>query len=244
MRGEYTAVNEAEKVVPGLMPTPRAFGQFKDAETPTYFYLSDFVDMDVINAPDPTLFCAAIAELHQKSASPNGMFGFYVTTCDGKNAHTVDWESNWGTFFGKLLRGVAKLDREANGPWKELDIATEHTINHVIPRLLGPLQSNGRSIKPSLIHGDLWEGNVGTHRETGEIVLFDASSYYAHNEMDLGIWRAKWNNFRQNPYLREYVRNFPIAEPVEGFDDRNRLYSLKYNLNYSAGHPGAITRQT
>lgn len=39
----------------------------------------------------------------------------------------------------------------------------------------------------SLIHGDLWGGNMGTLLETGEIVLFDAGCYYAHNEMDIAM---------------------------------------------------------
>ena len=34
-------------------------------------------------------------------------------------------------------------------------------------------------------------GNVGTLLETGNIVLYDAGSYYAHNEIGLGIWRCQ-----------------------------------------------------
>lgn len=98
------------------------------------------------------------------------------------------------------------------------------------------LQSDGRQIQASLIHGDLWEGKVGTHMETGDIVLYDAGSYYAHNEMELGEWRAEWGqHLRAKIYARDYLRNFPAADPIEEFDDRNRLYSLKYSLNYSAG---------
>lgn len=38
--------------------------------------------------------------------------------------------------------------------------------------------------------------------------------------------------------------HYPPAQPVEEFDDRNRLYSVKGALNYSAGHPGCIVRRT
>jgi hypothetical protein len=65
-------------------------GEFKNANLPTYFYLSDFVEMDVVSAPEPTQFTAKVALLHQASASPNGKFGFHVATCDGKMAHTVE----------------------------------------------------------------------------------------------------------------------------------------------------------
>ena len=88
-------------------------------------------------------------------------------------------------------------------------------------------------------------GNVGTRLETGDVILYDAGSYYAHNEMELGIWRCQWGQFfRADVYSMNYRRNYKAAEPLDEWDDRNRLYSLKYNLNYSGGHPGNVTRQT
>ena len=65
---------------------------------------------------------------------------------------------DWATFFGKLLRGVLKHDTEANVIWPELEAAAVHIITGFIPRLLGVLQADGRELKPSLIHGDCWEG--------------------------------------------------------------------------------------
>jgi protein-ribulosamine 3-kinase len=245
MLGEFTSVTEILKIMPGLLPLPYAWGKFKREDPSTYFLLSEFIDMDVVTAPEPMQFTAKVAQMHQRGTSPDGRFGFPVITCDGKMAHTVEWESSWAKFYAKLLLGVVKLDNETNGPLPKLEAATANMIDRVIPRMLGILQADGRQLKPSLLHGDLWEGNVGTNLETGEIILFDAGSYYGHNEMDLGIWRsACGQHFRSKAYTRNYLRNFPAAEPGEEFDDRNRLYSLKYNLNYSAGHPGSVTRQT
>lgn len=244
MLGEFTSVTTIHALIPGLVPAPRGWGKFKVSPPDTYFFLSDFIDMDM-SAPEPIQFTARVAELHHKGTSPNGMFGFPVTTCDGKLPHTVAWESSWAVFFAKLIRGVLKLDIETNGPWPELEAAAEQTITKVIPRLCGILQSEGRQIKASLIHGDLWEGNVGTRADTGDIVLYDAGSYYAHNEMDLGQWRCEWGqHLRAEVYWKNYLRNFEGAEPVEEWEDRNRLYSLKYNLNYSGGHAGNVTRTT
>ena len=106
----------------------------------------------------------------------------------------------------------------------------------------------GKVIVPRLVasvRAELLLGNVGTTLETGDVILYDAGSYYAHNEMELGIWRCQWGQyFRAQIYSRSYLRNYEAAEPAQEWDDRNRLYSLKYNLNYSGGHPGNITRQT
>ena len=161
MRGEYTSVTTIHALMPDLVPTPHGWGKYKGGSPvgspDTYFLLSDFVDMDT-SAPEPSQFTARLAEMHRKSSSPCGLFGFPVTTCDGKLPHTVAWEASWATFFAKLLRGVLKLDAETNGTWPELEAAAQQVISAVIPRLLGALQSEGRELKPSLIHGDCWEG--------------------------------------------------------------------------------------
>ncbi|KIM94536.1 hypothetical protein OIDMADRAFT_21333, partial [Oidiodendron maius Zn] len=201
--------------------------------------------MDVTTAPDPVEFTSRLAEMHKTSQSPTGKFGFHVRTCDGDRAHIVDWEESWAVFYRKLFLGVCRLDLERNGPWPEFERAMEQVAWKVIPRLLDPIQAEGRQIKPCIIHGDLWEGNMGINLETGDTLLFDAGSYFAHNEMELGHWRCEFSSvFRSKVYTRHYLRNYPPAEPAEEFDDRNRLYSLKGAINYSAGHPGSILRKT
>lgn len=157
MLGEFTSVTEIHSLIPGLVPAPHGWGKYKVGSPDTYFFLSDFLDVDT-SAPDPVQFTVRLAELHCKSKSPNGMFGFRVTTCDGNLPHTVAWEKSWATFFGKLLRGVLKLDREVNGEWPELEVAADQVIDAVIPWLLGALQADGRELKSSLIHGDCWKG--------------------------------------------------------------------------------------
>ena len=182
LRGEY----ESSKIIYGLMndflPKPFGFGKYKNPNPPTYFYLAEFVEMDVKIAPDPAEFTKRLAQLHKLSRSPTGKFGFHIQTCDGKVAQNVNWQDSWATFFTKLLLGICERDLAINGPWPELERATEHLANVVIPRLLGILQEDGRVLKPSIIHGDLWEGNMGINMGTGKSILFDAGSYYGHNE--------------------------------------------------------------
>jgi protein-ribulosamine 3-kinase len=132
------------------------------------------------------------------------------------------------------LSGTYRFDVEAKGVWKELDIIFQRTLTHLIPRLLGVLQENGRYLKPCLIHGDLWGGNIGTDVENGDPWIFDCAAYYAHNEMELGIWRAERYELKAKVSRREYLRNFEPSEPKEEWDDRNRLYSAKTSLMHSA----------
>ncbi|AEO63776.1 uncharacterized protein THITE_2039488 [Thermothielavioides terrestris NRRL 8126] len=245
LRGEFESSKVIHGVMPDFVPTPLAFGKFRAAEPPAYFYLSEYVDMDVTTPPDPIEFASRLARLHEASRSPNGKFGFHVATCDGDRAHLVDWEDNWAVFYRKLFLRVCELDIKRNGPWPEYERAIQQVAWKVIPRLLDNIRQGGRPIKPCIIHGDLWEGNMGIRKQTGRSILFDAGSFYAHNEMELGAWRCEYTSvFRADAYVQAYLQHYPAAEPADEFDDRNRLYSLKGAINYSAGHPGSELRKT
>ncbi|KAG8531040.1 uncharacterized protein KY384_004397 [Bacidia gigantensis] len=244
VEGEYRSASAIEAVVPGFVPEPVGWGQYSNDQSQEHFYVGAFHDMDLAVAPEPEYLMSQLAELHQRGTSPNGMFGFPVATVLGKFERTVTWEKSWAKAFARQLEDVINFDNETNGPWPEYDSACKQLIDVVIPRLLGALQSEGREIKPALIHGDFWENNVGVDMETGKMVVFDPGSTYAHNEMVFGTWRCSWAfHFNSPIYMRLYQRHVEPSEPVEEWDDRNRLYSIHPYLNDSAGHPGSVSRQ-
>ena len=233
------AMKEIYDTLPTIAPKPHGFGKCRQRDA--YFFLCDYLSIKH-NLPDPERLGAKLAELHHKSVSPTGMFGFHCPTFDGKLPLNTDWDPNWTSFFKKLMRGVYQLDVEVNGFWKELDDVMQITLDKLIPRLLDPLTSNDRSIKPSLIHGDLWESNIGTLEDTGEIYIFDACAYYAHHEKEAGIWRCKHHKMNDEEYRTQYFKDFPPSDPVGEADDRNRLYSVETLIINSAHFPGAETR--
>ena len=187
MEGEYNSMSELYRLAPSFVPKPHAWGTFRSANPTTHFFLCDFVDMDN-QLPDPSLFCTRLAEIHLNSVSPTGQFGFMVQNCHGKILQENGWDSSWSSFFTKLLASFLRIEIGINGPWKEYEEAFEAIFTNVIPQLLEPLQSGERTLKPSLVHGDLWQENAATNLTTGEPVVFDASAFYAHNEYELGTW--------------------------------------------------------
>ena len=244
VEGEYHSACAINAVLPSLVPKAISWGEYQNGSSQVYFFLGNYHDMDFSTPPEPVQFTAKIAELHRKSTSPNGMFGFSVPIVLGILERTTTWETSWAKSFTHQLEDVIKYDNEINGPWPQYDAACEQLIDVVIPRLLGVLQSDGRNIKPSLIHGDLWERNIGVDMETGETVVFDPGCTYAHNEMEFGTWRCSWAYYFNSPiYVRQYQRHIEPSEPAEEWDDRNRLYSIHPYLNDSAGHPGSVSRQ-
>lgn len=196
-----------------------------------YSYMPEFV-------PQP------IAWGRFQQASPETyffLFGFYQVTFQGPNPQVTTWEDNWCTYFTRLLTDWLDSEVSLNGPQPEYEAMYKEFVKEIIPPILEPLQADGRSLKPCLIHGDLWEENTGRNLETGRPVVFDAAVMYAHNEMELGMWRYGDHHFGE-PYLSQYLSLMPPSEPVEQFDDRNRLYSMKYTLAQSQGRRNTSQR--
>lgn len=158
VEGEYHSAKAIDAIVPGLVPEPAGWGGYVKDATQEYFFLGDFHEMHLLTPPEPLRFISQLAELHKRGKSPNGMFGFHVPTAFGKFERTVTWEKSWAKSFSNVLKDVIKYDNETNGPWPKYDVACNQLIELVIPRLLGALQSDGRDIVPTLIHGDIWKG--------------------------------------------------------------------------------------
>jgi protein-ribulosamine 3-kinase len=108
---------------------------------------------------------------------------------------------------------VFEIDRKKHPPWLDYEICAQLVLDKCIPRLLGALQSQGRSIKPCLVHGNIWDENTATDMETGEPFVFDGSAFYAHNEYELGNWRSPRHRLSSKTYIRSYKRHFPASEP-------------------------------
>ena len=254
--GEYHSLSELYKCAPDLIPKPHSWGRcaatFEHDDTTdgagaAYFVLTQFIDfIDAtpnpndpevdVRMPDPEQLCAKVARLHRDSRSPTGQFGFHVTTCQGRIPQALSWEKNWVVFFTRMLQHACAIDCEFNGYWGGLDRLEKQLVSQVVPRLLGALYRDGRSVKPSLIHADLWEGNTGTAERGNDVYVFDAAAFYAHSEMDIAYWRSCHNRISDRVYMRTYFRMCEPSEPKSEWDDRSRLYSVYYNLIYSANH--------
>lgn len=76
------------------------------------------------------------------------------------------------------------------------------------------------SAQPSLLHGDLWSGNVMV-ASNGMPVLIDPATYYGHREIEIAFTRL-FGGFDQAFYA-----SYQEAYPMEtGFDRRVDLYNL------------------
>ncbi|KIJ29352.1 hypothetical protein M422DRAFT_147865, partial [Sphaerobolus stellatus SS14] len=74
-------------------------------------------------------------------------------------------------------------------------------------------------------------GNAGTDAYSEKPVIFDPSSYYGHNEMDLSISRM-FGGFSPS-FFEAYHEKIPPSEPTNEYDTRCALYEVFHYLNHT-----------
>ena len=81
--------------------------------------------------------------------------------------------------------------------------------------------------QPSLLHGDLWSGNVGFAREGEEPIIYDPAVYFGDREAEFGIIEM-FGGFSRR-FFAAYQSEYPLEE---GFEKRRDLYLLYHQLNH------------
>ncbi|KAI1267770.1 Fructosamine kinase-domain-containing protein [Xylariaceae sp. FL1019] len=234
--GELEGSKALFAALPANVPKPVAAGAL--AKDPSrHFYLAEFRDM-ADEMPGATDFVSLVAKLHQTTESPNGKFGFHTKTYGGDNPLDTSWCDSWEQFFTRMMKQVMDRERAIHGPNEELDRLSPMIIDQVIPRLIRPMESEGRKIKPVLIHGDLWHGNVAVDNVTHEPVLYDPCAFYAHCEFEFAPWRAaRYRTTRDHVRAYYEIDAAQETEPSEDLDDRLALYALRLDLMVSVSWP-------
>lgn len=87
-------------------------------------------------------------------------------------------------------------------------------------KLFAKLSSLLPNDKPSLLHGDLWSGNVISNL-LGAPCLIDPAVYYGHREMDIAMTRL-FGEF-DAAFYHAYQETYPM---LPGFEERMNIYNL------------------
>ena len=170
-----------------------------------------------------------LGELHLKSAESNPkMFGFPVEGFIGTTDQKKGLEDNWIDCFLNLRIIPQLLILKST-------ISNEEIINKVKEKIKSELLNH----KPtnSLVHGDLWSGNVGINK-SGKGVIFDPASWWADNEVDIAMTKL-FGGFRKEFY-EEYHRIFPLKN---GFEKRIIIYNFYHILNHANMFGGGYLNQ-
>ena len=152
------------------------------------------------------------------------MYGYwYDTTIGPFPQHNEQTQYNWGLFLGEMrIMPMARICYEKGLLSKTMFQGLE-TLSRDLYRHLNLL-----SITPSLIHGDLWQGNLCFGKEGA--VLIDPALYFADREMELAFLRM-FNTFGET-FWQTYTEEFPLSKSFE--EVKLPLYQIYPQLVHAA----------
>jgi protein-ribulosamine 3-kinase len=177
---------------------------------PFQFLLLEFLEASQQRADYWEQFGADLARLHQHSS---GDFGLDHNNFIGSIVQTNQPSKNWIDFFIDH-RVKTHLNLALKNKMVDVDIVNKFEKLYTrLPDLL-PIE------KPSLLHGDLWSGNLITD-EKGSPALIDPAVYYGNREMDLAM-TSLFGGFNST-FIDSYSQIFPL---VPGFEKRRDVYNL------------------
>ncbi|OAI57906.1 hypothetical protein AYO49_06285 [Verrucomicrobiaceae bacterium SCGC AG-212-N21] len=169
-----------------------------------------------------------IAELHRVT-SDDGRFGWHKYNFIGATPQQNPWHADWISFWRQeRLEFQIKLAREKGMRFEGSD------------RLLERLDAffTGHRPVPSLLHGDLWSGNV-SFLESSKPVIYDPACYYGDRECDLAFTEMFGG------FPREFYEAYDAAWPRhENWRSRRDLYNLYHLLNHANLFGGGYVAQT
>lgn len=174
-----------------------------------------------------------LAALHGMTADAFGLDeDGLIGPIDQPNA----WLADWGAFYAeRRLRPLSEACAE-RGSISRSSVRLLERLCDLLPGLLG-----SRGIRPGLIHGDVWGGNVLWHR--GHVAAYiDPAPYHADPEVELAFIDL-FSCF--GAALSEAYRSVRPAPAEAGWlRDLYQLYPLLVHARLFAGGYGASVEAT
>jgi fructosamine-3-kinase len=165
---------------------------------------------------DARLAGEQLALMHRKQAAA---FGWRLDNTIGSTPQPNGWMEEWGAFLREQRLGFQLQLAARNGYGGRLQTKGE--------KLLASLdQLVDHAPVPSLLHGDLWGGNIG-YDDDGNPVIFDPAVYYGDREADLAMTELFGG------FGRAFYDAYNDAWPLDsGYEVRKTLYNLYHILNH------------
>lgn len=193
------------------VPQPLCFG---DDQEQSYIVM-EYLDMS--GQANQRVLGEQLAAMHGVTA---GQFGWDSDNTIGATHQINTWTHNWLDFWRDHRLGFQLTLAAQNGYGGELQSLGEKLLLEM-PRLF-----TGREVKPSMLHGDLWGGNVAGLKD-GSPVIFDPAFYYGDREADLAMTYV-FGGFSPDFYA-SYQNAFPLDE---GFAVRKTFYNIYHIINH------------
>lgn len=172
-----------------------------------------------------------LGNIHKNVKAKN--FGLPTNNFIGATEQINTQDSSWANFFinhrlcfqFELAKSKGLIDQVFEEDFNRL-------VENVAPKILNEVVE-----EPSLLHGDLWSGNIMA-TDTGP-ALIDPAVYYGHREADLGMTML-FGGFSQSFY-QAYDQEYPLKK---GWQRRANFYNIYHLLNHMNLMGSGYTGQT
>ena len=207
-----------------IVPKPLKIGTIDD----TPFLIMDYIEQG--SELNWAVFGEKLAQLHQIEGKYFGLdHDNYIGSLEQINQECGAWSEFYTNH--RLIAFTAKARDQGLFEKKHCNSVEKlcQRLDELIP-----------VCKPSLIHGDLWSGNLLIHA-SGHPVLIDPAVYYGHPEMD---W-AMLSLFGSYPVeaLDHYQNLHPLEKGLNERIDIHQLYPLLVHLIlFGSGYLSGIER--
>jgi len=162
-------------------------------------------------------FLKSVIKIHSVS---NNLFGFDFNTQMGALEQINTFEESWVKFYlNNRLIPIFELANKKENMGKFINEKTNYifkNIQNLIPD----------SPQPSLLHGDLWEGNI-LFKKNKFIGFIDPGSFFGHNEMEIAYLRWFNPSFIDSNFLEKYSVYIKLEK---NYLDYELIYQLYYAL--------------
>ena len=150
----------------------------------------------------------------------NQDYGFDFDTQIGGLKQINSKSKNWKEFYtDKRLSYIFDLVNKN----KPMDKSINTKIDLLIKKMDNFIPTNPR---PSLLHGDLWEGNI-LFKNKKFVGFIDPGSFYGHNELEISYLRWFNPKFIDNNFLDKYNDHIKVDKYYLEYEP---VYQLYYSL--------------
>ena len=150
----------------------------------------------------------------------NQDYGFDFDTQIGGLKQINSKSKNWKEFYtDKRLSYIFNLVNKK----KPMDKSINTKIDLLIKKMDNFIPTNPR---PSLLHGDLWEGNI-LFKNKKFVGFIDPGSFYGHNELEVSYLRWFNPKFIDSNFLNRYNDHIKVDKYYLEYEP---VYQLYYSL--------------
>ncbi len=166
------------------------------------------------------IFGRKLAAMHGHESLDYDRYGFKKDNYIGLSLQRNESGFSWVEFFrdSRLRYMMSKLIDD--GKWQDEWDGPFENLSEKLGNLLPDTP------KKSVLHGDLWAGNMLFLRDNG-IAFVDPSAYIGHSEVDLAMTQL-FGGFDST-----LLENYRSTSPLEaGWEERFGIYNLYHLMNH------------